>query len=225
MTFLQLINRVLVRLREKTVATPTENEYSTLIGAYINDAKEVVEKAWNWKSLRREITFNTVSSQNDYNLGAGGVATGGTTNEHSRLLMDNLGRPCLWNTTEEVRMSMQDLEVLRDWDITSPDDATPSTFALIRASTGMTVRFVPAPDAVYAMKGVFIIPQDELSAGSDVLTVASSPVWKIALARASGERGAGMGEDSEGLLANAQLALRDAIVEDGEESDFTMVPM
>lgn len=225
MTYLQLINRVLVRLREKTVTTPAGSEYSSLVGAYINDAKEVVEKAWNWKALRREITFNTVAGQNDYNLGSGGVAVGGTTNENSRLLMTKDGRPQFWNTTDETQMGLYDLEYLRDLNISAPSNSTPFSFALLRASTGITVRFVPAPNAVYAMKAVFIIPQDELTASSDVLTVPASPVWKAALARASGERGTGMGEDPEALNAMAHGALVDAIIEDSEEADLMMIPI
>jgi hypothetical protein len=180
LTFLQLINRVLVRLREKTVTTPTESEYSSLIGAYINDAKEHVEKTWDWKALRRELTFPTVSAQNDYNLGAGGVATGGTTTETSRLVYDNANRPQVFNLTEDgSQLSEAPLEYLRGFNASSPSPAMPGMFSLVRAGTGVTMRFVPAPDAVYAMKAVFVIPQDDLSAGSDVLTVPATPVWKI----------------------------------------------
>jgi hypothetical protein len=223
LTYIQLINRVLVRLREKVVTTPTENEYSALIGAWINDAKEHVEKTWDWKALRRELTFNTVSGQNDYNLGSGGVATGGTTTEISRLLKDKRQGPQFWNTTEKTRMEEADLEYLRDLNVSAPSNSQPCTFALLRASTGITVRFVPAPNAVYAMKAVFIIPQDDLSASTDVLTVPAAPVWKMALARAMAERGEGMGEDPVILSSEAKIALEDAILADGEDSDFMLI--
>lgn len=224
MTYLQLINRVLVRLREKTVATPTESSYSSLVAAWINDAKEHVEKSWDWKVLRRELTFNTVASQNDYNLGSGGVASGGTTTEISRLLKDKQGNALVWNTTDKSRMGLSDLEYLRDLNISAPSNARPYAFAVMPSATGITLRFVPAPDGVYAMKAVFIIPQDELSGGSDVLTVPSAPVWKMALARAMAERGEGMGEDPVILSSEAKIALSDAILADGEESDFMMIP-
>lgn len=223
MTYIQLVNRVLTRLREKTVNTPTENEYSALVGAYINEAKEQVESAWAWRALRREITFPTVSGTNDYNLGAGGVATGGTTTEDSILLLDKDGLPCLWNTTLRTRLSQSPLETLRDWKVTVPANAQPDTFAVLRASTGLTLRFVPAPDAVYAIMGVFLIPQDDLSASTDVLTVPSEPVWKLALAMAADERGTGMGETPETLLRRADQSLANAILDDGELSDFTAV--
>ncbi len=39
MTYLELINDVLIRLRETTVSTNAETTYSTLIGKFVNDAK------------------------------------------------------------------------------------------------------------------------------------------------------------------------------------------
>jgi hypothetical protein len=38
MTFLELINDVLIRLRETQVSTNAESSYSTLIGKFVNDA-------------------------------------------------------------------------------------------------------------------------------------------------------------------------------------------
>ena len=72
MTYLNLINGVLRRLRETTVSTNTENAYSTLIGDLVNDAKTTVEEAWEWSALRNTITFNTVDGTYTYALtGAG----------------------------------------------------------------------------------------------------------------------------------------------------------
>lgn len=45
MTFLQLVNKVLVRLREDTVSSVDENSYSQLIGEFVNDAVKEVEAA------------------------------------------------------------------------------------------------------------------------------------------------------------------------------------
>ena len=48
MTYLNVVNNVLKRLRERTVSTVGESTYSTLIATLVNDAKESVEAAWNW---------------------------------------------------------------------------------------------------------------------------------------------------------------------------------
>jgi len=66
MTYLNLINGVLRRLRETTVSTYTETTYSTMIGDLINDAKTTVEEAWEWSALRNTITFNTVDGTTTY---------------------------------------------------------------------------------------------------------------------------------------------------------------
>ena len=44
MTYLALINKVLIRLRELVATTPTDNDYVTLIGYLVNDAKKTVGK-------------------------------------------------------------------------------------------------------------------------------------------------------------------------------------
>ncbi len=51
-TYLQIVNKVLVRLREDTVATVVENSYSTLIGALVNRVKTEMEDTWRWHALR-----------------------------------------------------------------------------------------------------------------------------------------------------------------------------
>ena len=72
MTYLELINDVLVRLRETTVSTNAETSYSTLIGKFVNDAKRQVEDAFGWNILGQTITVTTASSTASYSLtGAG----------------------------------------------------------------------------------------------------------------------------------------------------------
>jgi hypothetical protein len=54
MTYLELINSVLVRLREDTITASQVNSdpYYRSIGAWVNDAKDRVEDAWQWTALR-----------------------------------------------------------------------------------------------------------------------------------------------------------------------------
>jgi len=75
MTYLDLINNVLRRLREDTVTTANATDYSSLIGDLVNDAKRVVEDAFDWTALRESITVNTVSGTDTYSLtGSGDLA-------------------------------------------------------------------------------------------------------------------------------------------------------
>ena len=52
MTYLDLINNVLRRLREDTVDTVNGTDYSSLIGDLVNDAKKIVENSFDWTALR-----------------------------------------------------------------------------------------------------------------------------------------------------------------------------
>ena len=61
MTYVQLVNSVLRRLRENEVSTVQSDNYSKLIGDLVNDAKDLVESAWDWSALRTTLAINTVS--------------------------------------------------------------------------------------------------------------------------------------------------------------------
>ena len=43
MTYLDLVNNVLRRLREDEVSSVSESSYSKLVGDFVNDAKQFVE--------------------------------------------------------------------------------------------------------------------------------------------------------------------------------------
>ena len=58
-TYLQLVNDVLTRLRETTVANVSDTDYSALIGKLVNDAKREVEDAWDWEALATTYTITT----------------------------------------------------------------------------------------------------------------------------------------------------------------------
>jgi len=72
MTYLEIVNSILVRLREPTVSTVGLDAYSTLIGKFVNDAKRQVEDAYDWNVLGQEKTVTTTSGTYVYSLtGAG----------------------------------------------------------------------------------------------------------------------------------------------------------
>jgi hypothetical protein len=55
MTYLDLVNNVLRRLRETEVASVQSTAYSKLIGDIVNDAKDLVENSWDWSALRNPL--------------------------------------------------------------------------------------------------------------------------------------------------------------------------
>ena len=48
MTYIELVNGVLRRLRENEVGVLASDEYATMIGDFVNDAKTFIENSWNW---------------------------------------------------------------------------------------------------------------------------------------------------------------------------------
>ena len=59
MTYLNLMNNVLRRLREEEVTTVNESTYSKMVGDFINDAKTTVEQSYDWSALRKTVVINT----------------------------------------------------------------------------------------------------------------------------------------------------------------------
>ena len=59
MTYLNLMNNVLRRLREEETTSVTSTTYVKMVGDFINDAKKVVEEATDWSALRETIVVTT----------------------------------------------------------------------------------------------------------------------------------------------------------------------
>jgi len=224
MTYLELINKVLRGLRERTVSDLAA-DYTLLVGQFVNEAKDEVERAWRWKALRTDITFNTVSGTQDYNLGTGGVGSGGTTTQKSSLVYNDRKEPQLFVTTEGSEGRLIEVPRERHKEMIAYDEngnQSPSLFSMKRSSTGITLSLYPKPDGAYAMQGTFYIPQDELSVYSTTISVPSEPVWKLALAFAASERGGGLGEQVPILMGKANAALWAAITEESEDGELTL---
>ena len=68
MTYLELVNDVLTRLRETNVSTVSETSYSALIGKFVNDAKRQIEDAYTWNCLSQTVTVTTTSGTSSYSL-------------------------------------------------------------------------------------------------------------------------------------------------------------
>ena len=215
MTYLQLINKVLRELREKTVSDLSA-DYTLLIGQFVNEAKTKVEQAWNWPALRTDISFNTVSGTQDYLLA--------TTTQQSKLVYDTAGAPAVYITTDGHQSQLVEVggEEHRKWiAYNQMSNARPSTFSTLRNTSGMTLSIYPKPDAVYAIQATVYIPQDELSVASTVLSVPADPVWQLALVYAASERGAGQTESIPVLQARADASLWAAITEESEDGELT----
>lgn len=202
MTYLEIVNNVLKRLRERTVTTVDENTYSELIGVLVNDAKEEVENAWNWSALRTTLTVTTTADTFNYELNG--------TQSNFRVL-DVL------NDTSNFFMDYKTSNDFNRFFLTStPQSGAPRYYSFNGTSTdGDTlVDIYPIPNGVYSLRFNVVDPQAELSDESDVLLVPSKPVQMLAYAKAIEERGEDGGAASSTAYATAQRVLNDAIAFD-----------
>ena len=204
MTYLELVNNVLKRLRERTVSTIDETTYSTLISVLINDAKNEVENAWNWSALRQTLTVTTTSGVFNYELN-------GTGNNFS--VMDVV------NESGDFFMEYRTQHDFNQFYLNqTPTSGNPRyyNFNGVSADGDTLVDLYPKPDTIYTIYFNIIQRTNDLSAGTDKLTVPSLPVVLLAYAKAVEERGEDGGVSSTSAYATAQRVLNDAIAQDSQ---------
>lgn len=201
MTYLQLVNTVLRRMREKEVNSVSSTAYSRLIGDLVNDVKNEVENSWDWNALRFTYVVNTTSGLFNYILVN---AKAGTKILHA------------WNDTSKNELGMMstvDAEIKY-----LVDRQTGSPFAYnvngVNVDGDYQVDVYPIPDATYALTFNTIVPQEDLSDDTDVLKIPSRVVIEGTIARAIQERGEDGGVPSELAYGRYQKALSDAIALD-----------
>jgi hypothetical protein len=212
-TYLELVNDVLIRLRENEVSSVQDNAYSKLIGKFINDAKRQCEDAYNWNALSETLTADTTASLFNYVL----VGSG----QRFRLIdvIDDTSNAFLELQTSS---QMNKLFLLQ-----TAQNGAPKYYNFNGTdSNGDTqVDLYPIPDGVYNLRFNIIKPQVPLSANADALLIPSEPVIFNALARAMGERGEDGGIASNEAFAMYRQSLSDAIaLESGrylEEGEWT----
>ena len=66
MNYLDLVNDVLIRLREDEVTATTDTPYSKLISKFVNDAKRTVEDSYQWNALSETLTVTTADDLFNY---------------------------------------------------------------------------------------------------------------------------------------------------------------
>jgi hypothetical protein len=203
MTYLELINDVLVRLRETTVSTTTETSYSTLIGKFVNDAKRQIEDAFSWNALGQTITVTTAASTPAYSLTGAG---------QKFQVMDVI------NTTSNVGLiNISFVDMNRKLNFTPLVNSIPTEFAFdgVDASYDTKVNLYPIPDGAYTIKFALTVPQATLSSGSTVVLVSDVLVAQNAYARALVERGEDGGLSSSEAYLLYKSMLSDQIALEG----------
>lgn len=178
LTFLQIINRILSRMRKSTVAAHDSTDYSTLIGATLNAVKAEIENAFYWNALRDTYDLNTVTDTTSYTLTGAGDC----------IILS------VWNTTSG---NMLERGTNKDFDrkFFSNPSSIPSGIpteylpAGLDASYDRNVDIYPKPDGVYALKVNIYTQQADLAANGDIPLVPQPLLIEETIARLLVERG------------------------------------
>ena len=202
MTYLEIVNKVLRRLREDTVDTVSQNTYSALIGEFVNDAKKTVEDAWDWSALRTTLTVTTSADIFNYSL----------TGSGNRIeLLDVV------NDTSNFFMKYRDQHWFnKTFLVDEPATGSPMYYSFNGVDTNgdTAVDLSPIPDSTYSLRFNCILRTPELVNDTDEVAIPTLPIIHTAVALAVAERGESGGQSAAELLIMADRMLSDAIALD-----------
>ena len=211
MTYLNLMNNVLRRLREEETTSVTGTTYVKMVGDFINDAKKLVEEATDWSALRDTIVVTTTASDNSYSL------TGSS---------DNVKVMSVLNDTKNCFMGYQ----TKDWFneqiyLLNASEGAPLyyTYNGLDANGDTEVLVSPKPDGVYSLRFNVVKRQADLSTSTDVILVPSQPVIHYAVALLARERGETGGTSTAEYFSIADKYLSDAIAIDAAKHPEEMI--
>jgi len=208
MNYLELVNDVLVRLREDEVTAVTDTPYSKLIGKFVNDAKRLVEDSYQWNALSETLTVTTANDLFNY------VMTG--SGQRFKVID-------VINSEDDVFLEYMPFSQMNNLFLNqSPQKGSPYyyNFNGVDSNNDTQVDIFPIPDGVYNIFFNIYKPQEPLSASSDSLKVPSEPVIKYAYAMGVAERGEDGGLSAQEATALADISLADHIsIENGRYRD------
>ena len=206
MTYIELVNSVLRRLRESEVTTVqgtgNSNSYARLIGDFVNEAKSQVESAWKWSALRQTLTASTTSGVFNYEIqgSKNNFEVLSVLNDTSDMVMEY--KPASWFNEAFL--------------LTDPQRGTPTfyNFNGVSADGDTMVDVYPIPDNTYTLRFNVVLRNVPLTGDSDPMEIPSRPVILLATAMAIEERGEDGGQQSINAYRSAQSALADSIALD-----------
>ena len=215
MTYRELINEVLIRLREDTIPldwsgnindSTTISDYQKVIGSMVNDAKRSVENYHDWLVLRETKDISTVSGTKNYSLSSG----------QEFKIVDAIN-----NTTGTQLVQVSRAYLNRTKYPTDPS-GEPHYYGFNGAdsSNNLKIDLSPIPDASETISFDIIKAQDELKTSTTVMKVPEKPVVLHAWARAISERGEDGGTQSSIVAQEANEALKQAIMLDSGNTQY-----
>ena len=205
MTYLNLVNNVLRRLREEEVASVQSNTYSKMVGDFVNDAKRIVEDSWDWSALRTTLTITTTDDIFNYVL----------TGSQNRIKELNV-----INDTSNIIMEYRPAKYFDEqYLVEDPIKGSPKFFTYngVDSDGDTQIDVYPKPDGVYTLRFNCVLRGADLSTDTDELLVPAMPVIHLAIALLARERGETGGTSAPEYFNIADKYLSDAIALDAQK--------
>ena len=215
MTYRELINEILIRLREDIILTDwsgninestTVTDYQKVIGAMINDSKRSVENYHDWLVLRETKNISTVSGTKNYNLASG----------QEFKILDAINNDTGTQLAQVTRSYLNKTMY--------PTDPTGEPmyygFNGSDATNNLKIDLSPIPTKAETISFDIIKAQDDLKTSTTVMKVPTKPVVLGAWARAISERGEDGGTQSSIAAEESSQALKQAIMLDSGNTQY-----
>ena len=215
MTFRELINQVLIRLREDILSSDwsgdindssTISAYEKVIGSLVNDAKRHVEQRHDWLNLRSTVDITTVNGTKNYNLSSG----------QEIKIMDAI------NQTTGMHLRQVGKTYINTVTYPSQDTGEPLYYGFngSDASNNLKVDLSPVPTEAHTISFDIIKYQADLTEAATVISVPEKPVVLGAWAMAIAERGEDGGTQSSLMAQESIEALKQAIILDSGNTRY-----
>jgi len=199
MTYKELVNHVLRRMREDEVSNVNDTTYSQMVGDYVNDAMRIVQDAWDWADIRQTKTITTSNGTDTYAI------TGASTDAKIFHIMDDTSNTVL-RQVDKGWMDRQKYLVG-----SSNGQPTHYVYTTTDASGDIQIQLYPTPDAAYSLKINGAFRTDELTSNDDTVPVPWQPVMHYTIALLTRERGETGGQSTQEFFSIADRVLADHI--------------
>jgi hypothetical protein len=219
MNYRELINQVLIRLREETIPTDwsgkindmsTISDYQKVIGSLVNDTKRSIESYHEWLSLRETVDITTVANLKNYSLNSG---------QEFRIID-------VINNSNGNRLSQVSRNYLNSIQYPVDPVGEPQYYGFnglnsTNYTRNLKVDLSPIPDTAGTVISFNMVKfQDELELALTSLTIPAKPVILGAYARAISERGEDGGTQSSLAAQEASDSLNQAIMIDSGNTQY-----
>lgn len=215
MTYREVINEVLIRLRETPIASDwsgsindssTVSDYNKVIGALVNDAKRSIESYHDWQILRETVNITTVADTKNYSLNSG----------QEFKILDVIN-----NATGNELLQVSRAYLNRErYPTASTGEPHYYGFNGADSSNNLKVDLSPTPSKAETISFDIVKYQDALTNASTVVKIPTKPLILGAFARALSERGEDGGTQSSIAAQEAASAISQAIMMDAGNTQF-----